>query len=380
MRGRCIAVFFCVLLGCCPAAGAAEFQPGFKTLGIWLEGRNMRLDINVWYPSRRKPSKVRYGSCEFEVARNGLEAAGRFPLVLLSHDSPGTRFSHHETAAYLARAGFVAAAITHGEDNADNMPRLFTLRQLSGRVEQLRAALDVLVAHEEISRCIDPERVGVAGFGAGGTAALLLGGALPSARGWENYCPKAGPADSYCTDWARPRMQRLAEALPLTASLADTRVKAVAVAAPAYGMLFDKEGLQWLYPPLLLIRAGIDGVNRPSLHADAILRGLSAPPFFADLKDVKAEAFMSACPPASHKETLVPVGGMPPEERSRALKRLNSLLGQFFLKTLGKADNPLHIPPPPDLTPPPPPAPEAKADSAPEKKKGRSAARVKSAQ
>lgn len=359
----CAVLLLCVLLALPSAmAGAGAFQPGFRTLGVWMEDLQLRMDVNVWYPTLRKPSSVSYGPWELHVARNSREAEGRFPLVLLSHDSPGTRFSHYETADHLARAGFVVAALTHEEDNADNMPHLFSLRQLTGRAEQLRAALDVLLVHEDTARSIDPDRVGVLGFGVGGTAALLVGGALPSGRGWQDYCAKAGPTDPYCTDWAAPRMRRLTEALPLKASLADVRVKAVAAAAPAYGMLFDREGLRWLYPPLLLIRAGTDTFNRPSLHVDAIADAVAgvvpSPPYLADLAETDAGSLMSACPPAMRKDISALCGEASPKQRRAALRRLNSLVGRFFLETLGRTGSPRHIPAPPDISPPS--APEAK--------------------
>ena len=42
---------------------------------------------------------------------------GKHPLILLSHDSAGSRFSLHELASELARNGFVVLAFTHPGDN-----------------------------------------------------------------------------------------------------------------------------------------------------------------------------------------------------------------------------------------------------------------------
>lgn len=360
-----------LLLLCLPAASraASAFQPGFKTVGVWLEEKNLRLDINIWYPAVRKPFDVTYGAWELHVARNGREAEGRFPLLLLSHDSSGTRFSHHETAAWLAQSGFVVAAPTHNNDNTHNMPQLFTLRQLLERVEELRATLDVLTTHTELHGRIDLERVGVVGFGVGGTAALMLGGALPQAAGWREYCLRAGGGDLYCTSWAAPRMQKLVESLPLQKSPADTRVKAVAAVAPAYGMLFNKHGLQWVYPPVLLIKAGNDTVNREPWHADAVRRLLPNAPYFSVIDGVDAETLMSACPPALAKDIPELCGRGGAAERRRAHRELDAALTRFFLQTLGGIEPLPHIPAPPDLSPPPPT--EVKKQPSPEKKKVR---------
>ena len=350
---------------------ANTFQPGFRTLGVWHEDKSLRLDINVWYPSTRRPSDLSYTPWVLSAARNGREVEGRFPLLLLSHDSVGSRFSHHETAALLARSGFVVAAPTHIGDNTNDMSQLFTLRQVEDRVNQLRSMLDVLLQHPDVSASIDPERVGAIGFGVGGSAVLLLGGALPQPQGWEGYCAKAGPADPYCSTWALPRMCQFAAQLPLKKSLADTRIRAVAAVAPSYGMFFTPEALRYLYPPLLLIRADADTINRAPLHADAVqnsLRELGKASRFTAIADIDAAGLMSPCPPALQKDIPELCGRATLNQRRKAHRELNTALGDFFLDTLGDSLNLPQIPAPPDLTPPPPPQPEVKEKPAPVKK------------
>ena len=374
MRSFLFLLSLLLLLTGLPAAGqaASTFYPGFKTLGVWHEDKKLRVDINVWYPSVRRPSDVNYNPWVLQVARNGREVEGRFPLLLLSHDSTGTRFSHHETAAWLARSGFVVAAPTHMGDNTNDMGQLFTLKQLLDRVQQLRSTLDVLLTHPDISPSVDPERVGAVGFGVGASAVLLLGGALPQPQGWADYCARAGAADPYCSAWAKPRMRRLADQLPLTKSLADQRVRAVAAVAPAYGMLFNTESLRHLYPPLLLIRAQRDSVNRAPFHADAIGESLRAHQgkalTFSVIEDIDTAGLMSPCPPALQKDIPELCGRATPGQRRRAHKDLNAALGQFFLDTLGDSLHLPQIPPPPDLTPPPPPPPVVQEKPVPPRK------------
>lgn len=360
----------CLLLLALPTVGqaASAFYPGFKTLGVWQEEQNLRMDINVWYPSIRRPSDVAYGPWALQVARNGREVEGRFPLILLSHDSTGSRFSHHETAALLARSGFVVAAPTHNGDNANDMPSLFTLRQIMDRVGQLRATLGVLLKHADIGHSIDADRVAVLGFGVGGTAALMLGGALPQPQGWEGYCAKAGPADPYCSTWATPRMTALVKQLPLKKSEADQRVRAVAAVAPAYGMLFTAEAMRYFYPPLLLVNAAGDRINKPALHVENIRANTAKAPWYISIPGIDGAGLMSACPPALQKDIPDLCGAATDSERRRAHRDLNSALSQFFLDTLGDSHSLPQIPPPPDLTPPPPPKSEVKEKPAAPKK------------
>lgn len=344
---------------CLPAVTlAAQFEtlhPGIKTLGIWLPDANVRLNINVWYPSVRKATVVNYNPWKIIASRNGKEAVGRFPLLLLSHDSPSGRFSHHGLAALLARSGFVVVAPTHHGDNTNNMQNLFSLQQLTQRVMQMKTTLDTVLLHPETMHSIDPDRIGILGFGTGGTTALLMGGALLSKDGWANYCAKAGKADTYCSSWAAARMQELVQALPLKASLADQRIKAVAAIAPAYGMLFTQQSLQYFYPPLLLVRAEKDRVNRSPWHADA-LRGLFAKvPQFYTIPDADAASLSAPCPPAFQRELPEQCNSVSAAERSTIHSHLESAVSKFFLQILGDRTNLPNIPPPPDLTPPPAP-------------------------
>lgn len=355
----CLLALF-VWLGANPSFARADFTtlyPGVKTLGIWLPENNVRLNINVWYPSVRKPAVVNYNPWKVFAARNGKEAVGRFPLILLSHDSPASRFSHHTLAAFLARSGFVVVAPTHHGDNSNNMQNLFTLRQLTQRVTQMKITLDTVLHHPETMQLVDPERIGIVGFGTGATTALLLGGALMDKEGWTSYCQKAGSTDPYCSAWASARMNSLVNELPLKASLADQRIKAVAAVAPAYGMLFSQKSLAYFYPPLLLISAENDTTNRAPWHADA-LRGLfSKVPQFFTLKDADAFSLMAPCPPSFQRDLPELCNSVSPESRMRIHAKLESLLGHFFLSTLGDRQNLPSIPPPPDLTPAPKAAP-----------------------
>ena len=82
------------LLSAVPAGSAAaadSYQVGFRTLGQWSADTNLRLDVNIWYPSLRPPRELNYAPWTIAAARNGKPVEGRFPLLRLSHASPGTR-------------------------------------------------------------------------------------------------------------------------------------------------------------------------------------------------------------------------------------------------------------------------------------------------
>ncbi len=321
--------------------------PGFRTMGVWQAEKKLHLDANIWYPSVRAPFTISYGPWIFNAARGGKELPGLFPLLILSHDSPGDRFSYHDTAAFLARRGFVVAALTHDEDNINNMSKPFTLQQLTTRAKQISGFISALLEHADMAHMIDEKRIGLIGFGAGGTAALMVGGAIPDGSGWKDYCAKTDENDPYCSAWAMNRMNIMARDLPMKTSLADPRVKAVAAVAPGFGMLFSDAAMRFFYPPLLLIRADRDTVNRTPHHADAILHHSPSSTLFATLPDTNAIDLMAECPKALKNDLPEICGDLPPEKRYRIHQQMYTLLADFFLNTLGDPDKIPQIPAPP---------------------------------
>jgi len=347
------------------AAVSQNVRVGFKTLGLWQADSNTRADLAVWYPAGRAPSELQYGPWTIKAARNARELPGRFPLVIVSHDSPGTCFSHHGSAEMLAKSGFVVAALTHHGDNMNDMSHLFTSEQIRSRAAQMRAALDTLLTHADTHSFIDPRRIGVVGFGVGGAVALLLGGARLSGTGWPMYCGRAEADDPYCSLWVSARMSALAASLPLPRPLADKRIRAVAAVAPGYGMLFTKEGLADLRVPTLILRAEHDRINRTPLHADAIRNAMTHAHDYAIIQGADNASLMSACPPSILRDLPELCSKVDAEKRTRIHHQLNTLLNRFFMEQLGRVlpegqhelthlhqEAELHIELPPPASPP----------------------------
>lgn len=362
-----------VLLLMAPGAGhAAEaYKPAFRTLGEVLAEPALRLDINVWYPGTRQPRELSYTPWTLYAARNGRPAEGRFPLLLLSHATPGTRFSHHDTAARLAARGFVVAAPAHAHDSMHNMDDLFTWPQLENRAKELSATIRILLDDKELAASIDPGRIGVLGFGTGATTALLLGGALPDCVPWSGYCSRAGAGDAYCNPWVREKIDAMCAAFPLRRSPADPRIKAVAAVAPGYGMLFGPASFRHFYPPLLLVVAGAEKLDRADFHARAIARVPGLKATVLELPQADTGALMAPCPPSIASELPELCLSVPPETRAALAQRLDDALADFFLRHLGSSAHVPVIPAPPDLTPPAPKPPVPVVPAKPQKRRSR---------
>ncbi len=376
----------------------AAYNAGFRTMGIWIPETGERLDVAVWYPSSRAPSEIHLGDWTLDVARGGKEVPGRFPLVLISHCTAGSRLAHHDTAEALARAGFVVAAPTHPGDNGNDTSLLFLPEQITARPRHISTTISRLLRTPETAPMIDPARIGVIGFGTGGATALMLAGARPDGSRYAGYCERTTPGDPYCTKWAAERLARLPEALrppkpapgaqgtagaaatadaanasPPPTGTEDGRVRAVALVAPGYGMLFPRAALSRVTIPVAIVKADDDEVNRAPLHADALRAALPRPPEFAVLAGADHYALMASCPPGLRRDLPELCGGVDDDARQTIHQALNTRLVRFFLSTLGEAGPPLPAPapepepvaqqaPPPDVPAANATAPKAKKD------------------
>ena len=97
----------------------------------------------------------------------------------------------------LARDGYLVIAVDHpGNNGADEMTLAGSMLSWL-RADDLRAALAAVQADPILGPHVDPERLGVVGFSAGGYTALLAAGARPSLQRLLAFCT-AHPDDGVC--------------------------------------------------------------------------------------------------------------------------------------------------------------------------------------
>lgn len=292
------------------------------------------MDMNIWYPCRRGPQSLSYPPWTISGALNAKPADGAFPLILISHATPATRFSHHELGVFLARAGFIVAAPTHPRDNLNNMDDLFTWNQLANRARDISESIRILLEDADLGARIDKGKIGVAGFEAGGAAALLLGGAKPDCSSWTGYCGRAKKKDAYCSPRAKEKINAICAAMPRETNLANPLVRAIAAVSPAYGMLFGKDSFQHLSIPILLVGAARELFNPPAMHSEALARLLGKRAKYLNLAEADGSALSSSCPPTLDEELPELCRSVPPETRERILATLHKGLLAFFTDVL----------------------------------------------
>lgn len=294
----------------------------------------MRLDINLWYPSGRPTRDLNFSPWIINAAPGGSPAAGLFPLIVLSHASPGTRFSYHDTAAWLASQGYVIAAPTHPHDSMNNMDDLFSWEQLTGRMEDILATINSVLKDKDIAKSIDKNRIGLLGFGAGGTASLFLGGSRPDCALWPEWCAKINLDNPYCAPRVREKIDKMCKAVPTEKFPANKAIKALVIVAPAYGMLFGPQSFKNMRLPLLIVAAGKDTFNHAELHSEHMARFLGPRAHYLDLANADTGAFMSPCPPTLAHELPELCLSVREDERKRIHRAFNNAIKNFFDKYL----------------------------------------------
>jgi predicted dienelactone hydrolase len=282
--------FFVAVLFCSASSADAA--------GIQLFNYGPTLSGAIWYPCQAEPTYVQLGDLGVRVdyglvGVNDCPLAGiKLPLVIFSHGYKGWFGGHHDTAAALADAGFVVAAINHSGDNGNDTSRSDELSSFLSRPADLVRLLDFVLKYWKHKAVVDPSKIGLFGFSKGGYTGLALVGAAPDfarfARG--------------CTDASKFCEQLRSADIPVPPQ--DARVRAAVIAEPPSGF-FSKENLAAIRIPLQLWRAELAtaGVDVDPAGTARIARSLPGKP---DVHVVPAGHFAFLAPCSAELATLVP--------------------------------------------------------------------------
>ncbi len=381
-----------------------QFQPGFRTLGIWNSSTQIRMDVAVWYPTLRSPRDMRIDGWSILVSKNAREAPGQYPVILLSHDAGSSRLSTHDLAASLARQGFLVIAPTHPGDNSDDTADLYHAALFQSRPRHLLLALEAVLAAPELASLVDESRIGLLGVGSGAVTVLQLAGAVPDLSDLSAYCAGEQGSDPLCTGWARTRhaaMQkdyasilaaqgagaftpelglfaapeappkaadsdvphdgeedettRMASPVPAPLRTPPTpavakrpasrrQIKAVGLMTPGWIGLFSESSLRAVAVPLGILDVADDVLYPTAGNTKALVRSLPARPVLRTLEHGGHYAVQVPCPPVSADSFAALCSGRN-ERDSEAARQRNAFFAHFFQRELGAPLPPLPAPP-----------------------------------
>ncbi len=344
---RCRVPLLACLLACfLPSPGASAQAPtgvGFQAISVHDPVTGGEMPGFVFYPSPTSPGTTWRGPYELHATAGAPAMPGAKPLVVVSHGHAGSALGHHDLAEYLAGHGFVVATFEHPGDNFHDQGGAGTAAVLDGRPVQVKAVVHSLLDDAHWAPLIDADRIGVAGFSAGGYSALAVVGAVPRFDLYVGYCARH-PQDPDCGLLQELQAQgKATEALDALQSGfggwggADApEVKAAFVMAPL-SLVFDEAGLSGVTRPVFLYYAKEDKVLPPdenALHLAPLLRSI------AGVKAIPGAGhyvFLAPCSPGLAREAPDLCADAPGVDRAAEHARINADALAFFRAKLGIA-------------------------------------------
>jgi predicted dienelactone hydrolase len=238
--------FALALLLCCLASPV-------EAAGIQLLDSDPNLSGAIWYPCAAEPKPVALGrlavSVDFSLmgTKDCPVTGAKLPLIVFSHGRTGWFGANHDTAAALADAGFVVAAINHPGDNGNDPAQAEDLSVFGSRPADMVRLIDFMLSDWKDRAVIDPVRIGLFGFSKGGYTGLVLIGAVPDFARFARVCKDTAGACQQLHDGATP--PRLPQ---------DARIRAAVIVDPASAALTG-DGLAAIKVPLQYWRSELGG-------------------------------------------------------------------------------------------------------------------------
>ena len=340
---RLIGLAAALLLALAPPALA---QVGFQTVTA-PDPADQPLPVSVWYPTEARGMPQAIGPYSHEVAPDApLTPRRRFPLVVISHGSGGSSSNNFDMAAALARAGFVVAAVTHTGDNSRDPRYVGQPRQFIDRTRHVARVIDYMTGAWTGSSQVDARRVGVMGFSAGATTALVSAGGVLDMSRFEEHC-RAHPDAGDCRFVAEARKRAAAagqgaQATPAPAAPAsqrlkwthDRRVKAAVLIAPALGSTFTEESLRRLRVPVQLWAGDKDETTPPAYDAEPVRRSLPSSAAYRLITNAGHHSFLPVCPAELQKRGGQICSDPPGFNRAGFRPGFNASVVEFFTRVL----------------------------------------------
>jgi predicted dienelactone hydrolase len=255
------------------------------------------IEAGIWYPSDAPASPQPLNLFRHTVAVGGAVAGRGLPLVVMSHGTGGSFEGHYDTALALAEAGFVVAAVTHTGDNYREQTQF---GRLEGRPRHIKALIDYLLASWPQHDAIDPKRIGMFGFSAGGFTTLVVIGGTPDMSRVAPFCA-AHPDEWSCRMIRERNVTTLAAgAPPAPASVwtHDPRVIAAVIASPAVAFAFPAENLAAITLPIQLWRGDSDEILPHPNYAQVVYDRLAVKPEYHVIPNGGHFMFLAPCNPA----------------------------------------------------------------------------------
>jgi predicted dienelactone hydrolase len=255
----------------------------------------------------------------------------KLPLIVMSNGRMGRFGNHHDTAAALADAGFVVAAINHPKDNGRDHSGTDSLEVLAGRSGDIKRLVDFMLEAWPDSAHVDGRRVGLFGFSMGGYTSLVVIGGNPDFRQGHPRCARSDPR-------VLPVCLQLENGeLPAEVPVHDPRVKAAVIIDPWPEFLLPADHLSAVTVPIQLWSSD------PALNSDGlsgccaatIRERLPSKPEWHFVDNAKHFSFLTVCTPGEAEGEPAICADAPGFDRVAFHRQFHADMIAFFRRHLG---------------------------------------------
>ena len=247
------------------------------------------------------------------------------PLILISHGLFGDRFSHHDTAQFLADHGFAVVTLDHTMDSvaalkgksADDISAFLV------RPVDIKHAISFVLRNSPGSAAIDSRRIGFFGFSRGGYTGLVLSGAVPNFHSPPFPCPEEFLMCRQIRDHAIPDHDPGYE----------PRISAFVIADPV-SFFPDESSLKNVAAPIQLWSSEHGGMGVRPEDVASVERNLPTRPEFHRPANSEHFSFLFPCPSDVAKAAPFLCADPPGFDRAAFHRKLNEQVLEFFRKHL----------------------------------------------
>lgn len=314
-------------------AGAVAQAAGVKNFDIPASPAGPAIRLLVWTPCAEPAQEMDARGATFFAVPACPVTGEKLPLIVISHGRRGWFGGHHDTAAALADAGFVVAALNHPGDTARDSSGTDSLSVLVERPADIKRLVDYMLDGWPDASRIDTRRIGLYGFSFGGYTVLAAVGGNPELRKGLPECR---------TSSLRACRQLENDELPDQPVVHDPRVKAAVIIDPFPVFVFPEENLRGITVPVQLWSSdpaqNADGLS--GCCAAAILQRLPAKPDYHFVQNAKHFSFLATCTPKEAQAAPAICTDAPGFDRVDFHKGLHAEIVAFFREQFAESAKP----------------------------------------
>ena len=292
------------------AAASDGRVSGATTLELDNQASARNIATELWYAPAGNPKaedlSFRPPLRPVTVARNAEPAAGKRPLIVLSHGNWGSRYSQGWLALKLVNSGYVVLSTSHPGTVGDDQTAAGRYR-LWDRSRDVSFSLDQILKHPKWAVIIDETRIGFVGHSFGGwTGVSLAGGRYDPAR-QRAFCERSARKDAYCDGTLKDNITGI-PATDAGESFKDARIRAFYIMASGPAQGFAADSLKSISVPFVVDTAQFDEILEPLANSSTLAKQISGAREVA--RPVGHFAYVPECRPFVGK-VLAAAAGIP---------------------------------------------------------------------